>query len=84
MSDRTRTVREVCDRYGVNEHTVLWWIRSGELRAFNVGRRPGARKPRWRITTEALEAFEAMRMVTPAPTPRRRRGRKPDSEISFY
>ena len=57
----TLSVRDVCERLGVNEHTVLGWIRSGELRAVNVGRRPGGKKPRWRITQEALEAFEQLR-----------------------
>jgi excisionase family DNA binding protein len=55
------TVRELCERYGVTVTTVLWWINRGELAAINVGRRPGARKPRWRITKEALDAFEVLR-----------------------
>src|SRR5687768_11565615 len=54
----TLTVREVQERYGVTEHTVLGWIRSGELKAINVGVTPGKKKPRWRITQEALDAFE--------------------------
>jgi excisionase family DNA binding protein len=44
------TIQDLQRRYGVTVHTVLGWIRSGELRAVNVGRRRGARKPRWRIT----------------------------------
>ena len=60
MSDRALTVRDLCDRYGVTEHTVLGWIRSGELRAINVGRSLGTKKPRWRITPEALQAFDAL------------------------
>ena len=39
----TLTVRDLCERYGVSEHTVLGWIRSGELRAVNVGRKPGGK-----------------------------------------
>ena len=78
----TLTVRDVCERYGVSEHTVLAWINSGELRAVNVGRRPGAKKPRWRITQAALEAFELARTATPPP-PRTRR-RKPADVIEFY
>ena len=42
------TVGDLCERYGVTEHTVLSWIRSGELKAVNVGRRADATKPRWR------------------------------------
>ena len=57
----TYTVRDVCDRFGVHEQSVLQWIRSGELVAVNVGREPGKQKPRWRITAEALADFEDKR-----------------------
>jgi excisionase family DNA binding protein len=81
MSDRTLSVKELCERYGVNQHTVLGWIRSGELTAINVGRRLGTKKPRWRITPEALKAFELLR--TPAaPIPRTRRRKQAD--LNFY
>lgn len=79
----THTVHELCERYGVSEHTVLQWIRSGELRAVNVGRRPGTKKPRWRITREALEAFELARTPTPSP-PRVRRRKRLAEVIKFY
>jgi len=79
----TLSVRDVCERYGVSEHTVLSWIRAGELRAVNVGRRALAKKPRWRITQEALEEFEQAR--TPAPLPPRGHPRKvPADVIKFY
>jgi excisionase family DNA binding protein len=42
----TVSVKDVAERYGVTPHTVLSWIASGELRAVNVGRRAGAKKPR--------------------------------------
>jgi excisionase family DNA binding protein len=79
----TLSVRDVCERYGVGEHTVLGWIASGELNAVNVGRRLGAKKPRWRITQEALDAFEALRTPTP-PAPRTRRRKRPTDVIQFY
>ncbi len=79
----TLSVRAVCERYGVSEHTVLGWIRSGELRAINVGRRLGAKKPRWRITAEALDAFEVLRTPT-APSPRARRRKRSADVIEFY
>jgi excisionase family DNA binding protein len=79
------TVHAICERYGVGEHTVLAWIRSGELRAVNVGRKPGTRKPRWRVTQGALDAFEALRTVTsPAPRPPQRKRQRPSDVISFY
>ncbi len=84
-TDRTTppyTVRDLCQRYGVGEHTVLAWIKSGELRTVNVGRRPGAKKPRWRITPEALEAFEDLRTPSP-PSPRMRRPKRPADVIEF-
>jgi excisionase family DNA binding protein len=61
----TYTVRDICNRFGVHEHTVLAWIHSGELKAVNVGREPGKKKPRWRITQKSLDAFEAARTPTP-------------------
>jgi excisionase family DNA binding protein len=79
----TLSVRDVCERYGVSEHTVLGWIRSGELRAVNVGRRPGGKKPRWRVTEAALTAFERLRTPTPPP-PRARRRTRPTDVIPFY
>lgn len=69
----TFSVRDICERYGVGAHTVLAWIRSGELRAINVGRSPSAKKPRWRITPEAIAAFELRRSPSPPPAPVRRR-----------
>jgi hypothetical protein len=77
------TVQDIQSRYSVTVHTVLGWIRSGELQAVNVGRNPKARKPRWRITQEALEAFELARTPTP-PTPRTRRRKPTAGVISFY
>jgi excisionase family DNA binding protein len=79
----TRTVADVAARYGVSEHTVLTWIRNRELRAVNVGRRPRAGKPRWRITEDALADFERVRTPTPPP-PQARRRRRPAEVIEFY
>jgi excisionase family DNA binding protein len=79
----TYGIKDLCKRYRVGEHTVLGWIRNGELRAVNVGRRPGAKKPRWRITQEALYAFELARTPTP-PLPRAGRRKPPKDTIRFY
>jgi hypothetical protein len=76
-------VRDICERYGVSEHTVLGWIHACELRAVNVGRSPGAKKPRWRISEQALADFEAARTPT-LPAPRRVRGKRPAEVIEFY
>lgn len=76
----TYDVRDICNRYSVNEHTVLAWIHNGELKAVNVGVAPGKKKPRWRITQEALEAFEALRTNAPA-APRTRRSKRSKSGV---
>jgi excisionase family DNA binding protein len=81
----TFSVRDLCERYGVSQHTILGWICSGELRAVNVGRQAGARKPRWRITAEALAAFEAARASRAGPGRARSPRRKRAAEvIEFY
>lgn len=82
-TSKPSTVRDVCDCYSVGEHTVLGWIRSGELRAVNVARSPDSKKPRWRITTESLAAFELRRTTNPPPPPTRRR-RQQHPEINYY
>ncbi len=78
------TVQDLQRRYGVTVHTVLGWIRSGELKAVNVGRRSGAKKPRWRISPEALAAFEQLRTATPLRPRTPRRKRQDAGVIEFY
>jgi excisionase family DNA binding protein len=82
-ASRGLTVRDVAQRYAVSEQTVLGWIHACELRAINVGRKPGAKKPRWRITAEALAAFEVARTPQP-PLPRSRRRKRLPGVIEFY
>jgi excisionase family DNA binding protein len=82
MNDRTFTVQEICERYRVTQQTVLSWINSGQLRAINVGRRMSTKKPRWRVTQQALDSFEMLRASTPPPLAMRRRRRLP-SVIEF-
>lgn len=83
MTDHPLTVEQVAERYAVGKATVWGWIHSGELLALNVGRKPGAKKPRWRITAEAIERFELIRSSRP-PAPPVRRRRKQTSEINYY
>lgn len=76
----TFTIRDLCNRFLVHEQTILAWIHSGELKAINVGRAIDKKKPRWRITEEALAAFELLRTPTqPAPRTRRRRKKSSDT-----
>lgn len=83
MSDRALTVAEVAERYSVDPHTVLLWIKRGELRAIDVSRNRGG-KPRWRISAEALATFELCRTANPPPPKARRRRQPADEVISFY
>jgi hypothetical protein len=69
----TFTLKQICDRYCVGETTVLGWIRTGQLQALTVGRALNKKKPRWRVTEEALAAFELSRTASPSPEPVRRR-----------
>jgi transposase len=78
----THGIKDLCERFAVGEHTVLGWIRSGELKAINVSRKPGGR-PKWRITAEAVAAFELARTPTP-PQSRTRRRKRPADVIEFY
>lgn len=75
------TVKDLQQRYDVTERTVLLWIQSGELKAMHMGRRMGSKKPRWRVSQAALDAFEALRTATPSAQPVRRR--KAEDVISF-
>ena len=78
------TVRQVAERYGVGQHTVLRWIRDGELRAIDVRRTRAARRPGWRISQAAIEAWEQARSATPTQPPTRRRRPKAAAVIEFY
>jgi excisionase family DNA binding protein len=78
------TISEVAERYSVDPHSVLDWVRSGELRAVNVGRSPGRKKPRWRIPLAAVEQFELIRSFSPTPPRTRRRKRQPSEIIQYY
>ena len=48
--DDYQTVKEVADRLKVSEATVRGWIKSGEVRAIEIGKG-------WRIADSDLEKF---------------------------
>ena len=77
------TVAAVAECFGVTQATVLAWIHAGELKAVNVSRSPGAKRPRWRVTQAALAAFETARRTTPAAS-RACRRRPSGDVIEFY
>jgi excisionase family DNA binding protein len=61
---RNLSPSEIAERYGVSTNTVSAWIRSGELKALNLAKRT-AQLPRYSISPEAIEEFEAARAVVP-------------------
>ncbi|WP_428308171.1 helix-turn-helix domain-containing protein [Lacipirellula sp.] len=61
------TPPEVAKRLGVTPETVIGWIKSGQLKASNVGK--GVAKPRYKIQPANLERFMASRQ-SESPTPR--------------
>ena len=73
---------QVAERFGVDPHKILGWIRRGELRAVNVATSTGGR-PRFRISPADLAIFEASRAAGPQPKITRRR-RKDPSVIEFF
>jgi excisionase family DNA binding protein len=56
--DRYQTVQELADRLEVAEATVRQWIKSGELRAIDIGKG-------WRIADADLECFLKARETAP-------------------
>lgn len=87
VSDRAEplSVKDIAKHFRVTPATVAHWIRSGELQAVDVGRKPGSAKPRWRIARAALEAFELRRAASPAkPSPRARRKQPAGDVIEFF
>jgi excisionase family DNA binding protein len=80
---KTFSVAEVAERYAVNVTTVRQWIAAGELPAVNTSRSRYSKKPRYRVTQAALDAFEAAR--TPATPVERVRRRKAGGYVPrFY
>jgi excisionase family DNA binding protein len=56
--DRYQTVQELAERLEVAEATVRQWIRSGELRAIDIGKG-------WRIADTDLDQFLRARDTAP-------------------
>jgi hypothetical protein len=82
-ASRYLTPPQLAERYGVDPNKVLGWIRRGELAAVNVATTTGGR-PRWRVSPEALAAFEAARAAGPAPHITRIRRRKDPNVIEYF
>ena len=79
----TYSIRDLQNRFSITEQTVLTWIHSGELKAVNVGRSMDRKIPRWRVTEQALAAFEERRTPSP-PVPHTRRRKQDGKIVEFY
>jgi hypothetical protein len=69
------TPPQIARQRGIRVGSVLLWIRRAELRAVNHAANPRGR-PRWRVSTADLAAFDQARSNRAAvvtPLPRRRR-----------
>lgn len=56
------TVPEYAARLHISPHQVRGYIERGELEAIDTSERgPRGQRPRWKITAEAVERFEARR-----------------------
>ena len=74
-AERHLTPAEAAERLSVSSDQILALIRSGRLRASNVG--CGSVRPRYRIAPEAIEDLLAGAVVrSPAPKARRRASRQ--------
>ena len=71
------TLNDASDRLGISPDAVLTHVRAGRLRGINVGN--GSRRPRWRITEDALEQFIAA--ATTGPAPQKTSKRKANAEV---
>ncbi len=79
---RTMTPPQVARILQVKSDTVRTWIRSGELRGFNVAA-PSAQRPRFRVRDEDLQEFMERRELKPAQKSRRRARRSAPSGRYF-
>lgn len=74
------TPPQVAEQLGVDPATVICWIRSGQLKASNVGK--GAQRPRYKIRQSDLDQFLKSRQPQPMVT-KKRRAKQP-TEIEFF
>ena len=80
QTDRAITPPAYAARLGIGIHTVLGWIRAGELAAINTS---NATRPRWRILPEAIQQFERRRAAKP-PTPPAPRRKKDPATTEYF
>ena len=65
------TPPELAARYRCKPAKIISAIRRGDLAAIDLSE-PGSKRPRYRISPAAIEAFERRRSAAPLPKPIRR------------
>jgi hypothetical protein len=76
------TPPQIARQYGIAPEKVVAFIKSGELRAFNLAKKPGGR-PRYKIAMEDLLAFLECRRVQARPRVKPRK-KKQSEVIQFF
>lgn len=76
------TVADVSQMLNTSDDHVNTLIRTGRLKACNIG--CGSKRPRWRVTREAVEAFIAGNTGTPAKPAKRARRKQAGDVVAFY
>ena len=76
-----RTPRDVADLWQCSTEHVLDLIRSGRLRGFSLST-PGSKRPRWRVSTDAIAEYESQHSAQVAVKPSRRQRRTKASTAS--
>lgn len=74
------TIADCAKRLAVSEDSVLALVRSGRLRASNIGL--GAIRPRWRVRPSDLETLLDAR-TAPTPAARRRKQRR-EAMVEYF
>jgi hypothetical protein len=80
--DRCLTPPTLARRWGCSPERILSLIRAGALQAFNLSQ--GKQRPRYRITPEAVLAFEMRRAAQMTPPVSRRRAKPTEQIIEFF
>jgi excisionase family DNA binding protein len=77
------TPAQVAELLAVDQGKILAWLHSGELHGINIAKRAGGR-PRWRISSEQLQAFLQSRSTSPPPKPAKRRRQQSGQVTAYY
>lgn len=76
---------EIARDRGVRLSKVRAWIASGELEAVNVAEKTGPGfRPRWRVSADALAAFDRARSSKPTVATKRKRASRKSAEVVFF